>query len=105
MSEKDQSKPAVELIDEQTIFTLADICHTFSVEAEFVEGLVEEGILEPSGKQGRHLYFTANCLRRTRVTLHLQRDLRVNLAGAALALELLERIEALERRLHATGAE
>ena len=102
MSEQDRSKSAVELIDEQTVFTLADLCHTFSVEAEFIEALVEEGILEPSGKQGRHLCFEANCLRRTRVTLHLQRDLRINLAGAALALELLERIEELERRLQAT---
>jgi chaperone modulatory protein CbpM len=42
-------------------------------------------------------------LRRTRITLHLQqRDhLGVNLAGAALALDLLERIEELDARLRA----
>jgi chaperone modulatory protein CbpM len=101
MSEKDSSKPAVELIDEQTTFTLADLCRTCAVEAEFIEALVEEGILEPSGKQGRHLCFEASCLQRTRVTLHLQRDLGVNLSGAALALDLLERIEQLDARLRA----
>jgi hypothetical protein len=31
----------------------------------------------------------------------MQRDLRVNLAGAALALDLLERIEALNDRVKA----
>jgi chaperone modulatory protein CbpM len=101
MSDKELSMPAVELIDEQTTFTLADLCRTCAVEAEFIEALVEEGILEPSGKQGRHLCFTASCVRRTRITLHLQRDLGVNLSGAALALDLLERIEALERELRA----
>lgn len=101
MSEQNSSPPAVELIDEQTTFTLADLCRSCCVEAEFIEALVEEGILEPAGQQGLHLSFTASCLRRTRVTLHLQRDLGVNLSGAALALDLLERIEQLDARLRA----
>jgi len=36
-------------------------------------------------------------LRRVKTAIHLQRDLGVNLAGAALALELLDRITELER--------
>ena len=36
---------------------------------------------------------------RVRTVLRMQRDLHVNLAGAALALDLLERIEALNARL------
>ena len=99
MDKKDPSMPAVELIDEQTTFTLVELCRSCAVEAELVEALVEQGILEPSGKRGRHWCFPANSLLRTRVTLHLKRDLGVNLEGAALALELLERIEVLESRL------
>jgi chaperone modulatory protein CbpM len=38
-------------------------------------------------------------VRRVRTVVRLQRDLGVNLPGAALALELLERIEELQRRL------
>jgi chaperone modulatory protein CbpM len=63
--------------------------------------LVEQGILEPAGRRGRHWCFPASSLRRTRITLHLQRDLGVNLAGAALVLDLLERIEELDTRLRA----
>jgi hypothetical protein len=37
----------------------------------------------------------------TRIALHLQRDLGVKLAGAALALDLLERIDELGARLRA----
>jgi chaperone modulatory protein CbpM len=99
MDEKDQSALAVELIDEQRSFTLAELCRCFAVEAELVEALVEQGILEPAGRRGYHWCFPASSLRRTRITLHLQRDLGVDLAGAALALDLLERIEELDARL------
>jgi chaperone modulatory protein CbpM len=101
MNEKDPSTPAVELIDEETTFTLAELCRCCDVEAELIEELVEHGILEPAGRQGRYWCFSASSLRRTRITLHLQRDLGVNLAGAALALDLLERIDELDARLRA----
>jgi len=98
MSNNDQTQVTVELIDEQTTFTLADLCRSCAVEAEFVEALVEQGILEPTGKRGRHWCFPASSLRRTRVTVRLRQDLGVNLAGAALALDLLERIDELNAR-------
>jgi len=91
--------PMGELIGEQTTLTVADLCRSCSVEAEMVEAMVEEGILEPVGQRRHHLYFHASSLRRTRVTLRLQQDLGVNLAGAALALELLERIAELEAKI------
>ena len=103
MSKKDQSIPAVDLIDEQTTFTLVELCRSCAVEAEFIEALIEQGILEPTGRRGRHWCFPSSSLRRTRVTLHLQRDLGVNLAGAALALDLLERIEELNARVRTMG--
>ena len=99
MTTNDSSIPPVELIDEQTTFTLVELCRSCAVEAELIEALVEQGILEPTGRRGSHWCFPASSLRRTRITLHLQRDLGVNLAGAALALELLERIDALDARL------
>jgi chaperone modulatory protein CbpM len=102
MDERDAPALSVELIDEQTTFTLAELCRCFAVEAELIEDLVEQGILEPAGRRGRHWCFPASSLRRTRITLHLQRDLGVNLAGAALVLDLLERVEELDARLRAT---
>ncbi len=101
MAKRDQSdsEPAVELIGEETTLTLADLCRSCAVEAEMIESMVEEGILEPVGQRRHHLYFHASSLRRTRLTVTLQRDLGVNLAGAALALELLERIAELEAKV------
>ena len=71
------------------------------VQDKLIEELVEQGVLELAGRPGRHCCFPASSLRRTRITLHLQRDLGVNLAGAALALDLLERIDELDARLRA----
>jgi chaperone modulatory protein CbpM len=99
MDKNEQLQASVELIDEQTIFTLADLCRSCSVKVEFIEAMVEEGILEPTGERGHHWCFQPSSLRRTRITLHLQQDLGVNLAGAALALDLLEHIDKVESQL------
>jgi len=88
-----------ELLEEDSEITLIQLCRICGVEAETVEALVEHGILEPSGKHGSHWCFRAASVKRMRIALRLQRDLDVNLPGAALALELLERIDALEARL------
>ena len=45
------------------------------------------------------LYFPNSCAKRTQVVLRLRSDLGVNMAGAALALELLDHIENLQSRL------
>ncbi len=103
MEKEDLPTPVVELIDEQTTFTLVELCRSCAVEAELIESLVEQGILEPSSGSGHQWCFPASSLRRTRITLHLKRDLGINLAGAALALELLERIDELDARLHLLG--
>ena len=99
MDKNEQLQASVELIDEQTIFTLADLCRSCSVKVEFIEAMVEEGILEPTGERGHHWCFQPSSLRRTRITLHLQQDLGINLAGVALALDLMEEIEQLRAKL------
>ena len=103
MSENSLPIPPDEIIDEQTSFTLVELCRSCAVDAAFIEDMVEQGILEPMGIRGSHWCFPSTSLRRTRVTLHLKQDLGVNLAGAALALDLLERIDELHARLHALG--
>ncbi|MEE4379473.1 MAG: chaperone modulator CbpM, partial [Candidatus Competibacteraceae bacterium] len=61
----------------------------------------EQGLLAPPGPRGPPWCFSATCIKRIRIVLRLQRDLDVNLAGAALALELLEHIDQLHDRLRA----
>jgi len=87
------------LLDERVEFTLADLSRACSRHAEWVVELVEEGILEPQGQEPADWRFSADSLSRARRALHLQRDLRVNLAGAALALDLMEQLDTLRTRL------
>ena len=67
--------------------------------------LVEEGVLTPEGEAPGQWRFTGLHLHRARVAARLQRDLGVNLAGAALALELLEEMEVLRARLRRLSGE
>jgi chaperone modulatory protein CbpM len=86
-----------QVLGDYDMVTIGDLCRSCTVEIETVTLLVEEGILEPVGSDVKHWQFTVASLRRVKTAIHLQRDLGVNLAGAALALELLDRIAELER--------
>ena len=89
----------VVLIDDEIELTLNDLCKACSSSAEWIIELVEEGALEPIGYQQTQWRFSGNNLQRARTAMRLQRDLGINLAGIALALDLLEKIETLESRL------
>ena len=65
---------------------------------ELIE-LVDEGILEPHGPDAAHWRFSGPSLVRALRTRRLQQDLGINLAGAALVLDLLDEIENLHARL------
>jgi len=92
------------LLDEKSELTLVDLCYACSSDEEWVVELVEEGALEPFnlqsiGKQHTQWLFSVDSLQKVRTAKRLQRDLNINLAGIALALNLLEQIETLETKL------
>lgn len=88
------------LLDEQTLLTVTELTRVCGVSREQVERMVGEGMLRPRGAAPEQWCFSGLEVRRTRRAVRLQRDLDLNLAGAALALDLLEEIERLRARLH-----
>jgi chaperone modulatory protein CbpM len=88
-----------EIVEDDTELSLADLCQACEVSAERVFDLVEEGLIEPVGREPTRWRFRAISVRRVRCTLRLEQDLGVNLAGAALVLDLLEELEQLRLRL------
>jgi len=88
-----------EVLDEDLELTLSDLCRLCRLPAEQVFELVEEGIVEPLGRDASHWRFQGASVRRIRCAVHLRRDLGVNWAGAALAMELLDELYALRARL------
>lgn len=91
------------VLDSESLFTLADLSSACEVHAEWIIELVDEGILEPSGMEITQWRFSGVSLLRARTVRRLQHDLRINLAGAALALQLMDEIDDLKVRLRATG--
>ena len=91
------------LLDEVSSISLQELCDACRAHREWILELVDEGILEPRGGEGPGWRFPASSLQRARVVLRLQRDLGVNLAGAALALDLMEELDALRARLRRSG--
>ncbi len=89
------------ILEEQTELTLAQVCRACAVDADLIIELVDEGVIAVSGAASEHWRFTGLHLHRARVALRLQQDLGVNLAGAALALQLLEELETLRAKLQA----
>lgn len=88
------------LLDDSGCLTLADISRACSTHAEWVIELVDEGILEPIGTESSSWRFNSASLTRARITHRLQTDLGVNLAGAALVIDMMEELEALRRQIN-----
>lgn len=86
------------LLDEEMECGLPDICRLCNIETTTVQEMIDEGLLCPRGRDPLDWRFTAIELRRIQVTLRLQRDLRVNLPGCALVIDLLEELEELRQR-------
>jgi len=91
------------ILEEQTQLTLTDLCRACAVHDEQIIALVDVGVLEVQGREPDRWRFGGASLNRARTALRLQRDLDIDLAGAALALELLEEIDTLRARLRAMG--
>lgn len=105
MTSTDITIIAGEMLDETFELSLAELCRTCRLPAERVIDLVDEGVIEPAGRDPGHWRFHGATVYRVQSVLRLQRDLGVNVAGAALALDLLDEIRELRMRLSRIDAD
>lgn len=87
------------LLDDAMAVTFAEMEQLCGSSTEVLELLIEEGVLHPRGRNPQEWRFSGREVGRARRALRLQRDLDLNLAGAALALDLLDEIETLRAKL------
>jgi chaperone modulatory protein CbpM len=85
------------LLDDNIRMSLRELCDMCDVNAELIVEMVSEGIAEPEGSEPHRWRFTGASIQRIQIAIRLQQDLKVNLAGAALALDLLEELAELRR--------
>lgn len=87
------------IIEDQATLSMRQLCEACAVHAEFISELVDEGVIEPAGIDRSHWVFPGITLQRIRTAKRLQRDLGINLAGVALALQLMDEMQQLRARL------
>jgi len=86
------------LLDEHEL-TVIEIRETCSLSMDQVMALVDEGVLEPQGRDPQSWRFGSSCIPKARAAMRLHNDLGINLAGVALALDLIDELEVLRSRL------
>ena len=99
MSKRRKVSLTAVILEVDVELSLTQMCEACSVESEEVIKLVEEGVLEPLGSDRDRWRFPGISLQRARMALRLQQDLGVNVAGAALALDLLDELNKLRTDL------
>jgi chaperone modulatory protein CbpM len=88
------------IFDQSAILSIKDLSRMCQVDERHIVEFVEEGVLNVVEVRSEW-HFTGDALRRARLAVRLERDLELNLAGVALALDLLEELQRLRRELEA----
>lgn len=86
-----------QVVEEELTLSIDELSSACGVERACIVELIGHGVIEMHGGDAGRL--GGGALRRARLALRLQRDLDLNVAGAALVVELLDRIAALEAQL------
>lgn len=91
------------VVDDTLQFTLDELARACHAPPDELVALVLEGVLQPSGSGPGDWLFAGPSLGRARSALRLARDLELGVAGAALALDLLDEVARLRARLRRAG--
>lgn len=96
----ENNRPDSGLEEQTATFTLRELCDHGDVHAEYVIKLVSYGVISPLREaEVREWAFDVEALARLRKAQRLQRDLRINLPGLAMSLDLLDDVERLRREV------
>ena len=93
-----------DIMENITELTIEDLCRACTAHADIIIELVSEGVIEGTATQQNlppeYWRFTGLHLHRAKVAMRLHRELGVNFAGAALALQLMDELTLLRAKLH-----
>ena len=81
-----------------TSLSFTEVCLQTGVAEDTVVEIIEQGIVEPVGASPGEWLFSPAMLILTKKAVRLHRDLDVNWAGIALAIELLDEVEQLREK-------
>jgi chaperone modulatory protein CbpM len=99
MADHNQPPASGDLVTKTPELTLADLCENCGLTEELIATYVSEGIIEPQGSDKMQWRFSRIALIKVHRAVRLERDLGLNAAGVALALDLMDQVDELKRRL------
>ena len=81
-----------------TYLSFTEVCLKTGLAQDVVVEIIEHGIVEPIGASPDEWLFSPAMLIVTKKAVRLHRDLEVDWAGIALAIELLDEVEQLREK-------
>ena len=87
------------ILDDHLSLSLIELCKACNVHEEWIIELVDEGIINPLKQDKPHVSFPGSSLKQALAVKHLQQDLGINLAGAAMVLDLKQEIDMLRSHI------
>lgn len=99
MPSNDERESQVRALTRDLRVSLIELCEATGVETRIVHECVEHGLLEPLGEEPARWFFPGDAVRRVQIVTRLRRDLDVNVAGAALVIDLLDELDDLRRQV------
>lgn len=91
-------------LDERGAVTLVELSECSGLTESELRDLVELGALQPVDPDAGEPVFASRCISAARAARRLRNDFELDSHGLALALALLERVEALENALQRLNA-
>ena len=88
-----------EILEEDVKMSLSQLCRLSNLPAEAILEMMEYGVIEPYHASSEQWIFKGDSVDRLRCAQRLKKDLGVNTAGAALALDLLQEMNRMRMRL------
>lgn len=85
-----------QILDDEKVITFSELCTTCSTTDDEILEMINHGIIDHEGQERDEWRFSWNTVHRIQKARRLLYDLELNMAGAGLALHLLDRIDKLE---------
>lgn len=90
---------SITVIDENNLLTFEEICRAINADQDLIIQLIEYHVIQPKGTSQKNWQFDHVSLKRARIARNFYYDCEVNLAGVALLIDMLEKIEILEAQI------
>lgn len=91
---------SITIINNENLLSFEEICRAIHAEDDLIIQLIEYHVIQPKGSSKKNWKFDDIALKRARLARNFYYDLEVNLAGVALLIDMLEKIETLEANIN-----